>query len=89
MYVHVRATAIFGVLFLSFFVYIVRKRGRWPLYAEVAGAFLFLLLLQMGVGELQYRTHLPWWLVLVHVGVAATVWAWTVALVALMWRPRT
>ena len=27
------------------------------------------------VGEIQYRTHLPWWLVLVHVTLAATVWA--------------
>jgi heme A synthase len=41
----------------------------------------------MGIGDLQYRTHLPWWLVLVHVGFAATVWAATVALVTLMWRP--
>jgi heme a synthase len=87
VYVHVRATAIFGVLFLSFFVYIVRKRERWPLYAESAGAFLFLLLLQIGVGELQYRTHLPWWLVLVHVGLAASVWACAVALVAAIERP--
>ena len=84
---HVRATAIFGVLFLSFFVYIVRKRERWPLYAEGAGAFLFLLLLQMAVGELQYRTHLPWWLVLIHVGLAASVWACAVALVAAIERP--
>ena len=36
----------------------------------------------MALGDIQYRTHLPWWLVLVHVAVAATVWAWTVALVA-------
>jgi len=87
LYVHVRATAIFGVLFLSFFVYIVRKRVRWPLYAEGAGIFLFLFLLQMTVGELQYRTHLPWWLVLIHVGLAASVWACAVALVAAIERP--
>jgi heme A synthase len=42
----------------------------------------------MALGDIQYRTHLPWWLVLVHVAIAATVWSWTVALVALMWRPR-
>jgi heme A synthase len=41
----------------------------------------------MALGDIQYRTHLPWWLVLVHVAVAATVWAVTVALVTLMWRP--
>jgi heme A synthase len=41
----------------------------------------------MGIGELQYRTHLPWWLVLIHVSLAAAVWAVTVALVALVHRP--
>jgi heme A synthase len=41
----------------------------------------------MGVGELQYRTKLPWWLVLVHVALAAAVWAVTVALVTLVHRP--
>jgi heme a synthase len=87
VYLHVRATAIFGVLFLAFFVYVIRNRERWPLYAEGAGALLLLLLLQMGVGELQYRTHLPWWLVLVHVGLAAAVWACAVALVAVIERP--
>ncbi len=52
-------------------------RSGWPL----------LVLVQMALGDIQYRTHLPWGLVLVHVAVAATVWAWTVALVTLMWRP--
>ena len=44
LYVHVRATAIFGLLFLAFLVYILRNRERWPLYAESAAALLFLLL---------------------------------------------
>jgi len=87
LYVHVRATAVFGVLFLAFLVYIHRNRARWPLYAESGGVVLFLLLVQMGVGELQYRTHLPWWLVLIHVGVAAAVWASVVALVTAVQRP--
>ncbi len=87
VYVHVRATAIFGVLFIAFLVYVHRHRSRWPLYAESAGVLLFLLLLQMGIGELQYRTHLPWWLVLIHVAVAAAVWACAVALVTAIERP--
>jgi cytochrome c oxidase assembly protein subunit 15 len=87
LYVHVRATAVFGVLFLGFLVYVWRNRARWPLHLESASAILFLLLLQMGVGELQYRTHLPWWLVLVHVSVAAAVWACMVALVTILQRP--
>jgi heme A synthase len=45
------------------------------------------LLVQMGLGELQWRTHLPWGLVLVHVFLAATVWVGTVALATLFWRP--
>ena len=87
LYVHVRATAVFAALFLAFLVYVVRRRERWPLYAEAAGVLLFLLLVQMAVGELQYRTHLPWWLVLVHVGLAAGVWAAAVALVTVVQRP--
>jgi len=87
LYVHVRATAIFGVLFLAFLVYIFRNRERWPLYAEGGGILLVVLLVQMGVGELQYRTHLPWWLVLVHVALAAAVWACAIALVTAIERP--
>ena len=48
---------------------------------------LALLLLQMGIGELQWRTELPWELVLVHVVLAAAVWAGTVALATLFYRP--
>jgi cytochrome c oxidase assembly protein subunit 15 len=87
VYTHVRATAIFGALFLAFLVWIHRNRARWPLYAESAGVVLILLIAQMAVGELQYRSHLPWWLVLVHVGLAAAVWASAVALVAAIRRP--
>jgi len=87
VYVHVRATAVFGLLFLAGLVYLWRHRERWPLYFEAAIVLLFLLLLQMGIGELQYRTKLPWWLVLVHVAIAAAVWGATVALVTLVQRP--
>jgi hypothetical protein len=41
----------------------------------------------MLVGELQYRTKLPWELVLVHVTLSAVVWAALSAFVALLWRP--
>ena len=54
------------------------------------GVLLVLLLVQMAVGELQWRNQLPWWLVLIHVGLAALVWACTVGLVTALWRtPRT
>ena len=40
-----------------------------------------------GSGEIQWRTHLPWEVVLVHVVLAAAVWGGTVALAALFFRP--
>ena len=46
-----------------------------------------MLLVQVGLGELQYRLHLPWYLVLLHVVVAATAWLGVVALVTAFWRP--
>ena len=55
--------------------------------AEGAVGLAVLVLVQMALGDIQYRTHLPWGLVLVHVAVAAAVWALTVAFVTLMWRP--
>ncbi len=86
VYVHVRATAVFAALFVAGLVYLWRRRRRWPVLTEGMGVLLFLLLVQMGIGELQYRTHLPWWLVLVHVAFAAAVWAGTVALVTIAQR---
>ncbi len=46
-------------------------------------------LVQMAIGETQYRTYgtVPWWVVLIHVIVAAMLFAWTVGLVARLWRP--
>jgi heme A synthase len=48
---------------------------------------LAVLLVQMAVGEIQYRLELPWGIVAVHVALAAAVWALTVALVTMLWRP--
>jgi heme a synthase len=83
---HVRATAVFGVAFLLLLAWLVRNRERAGLLLPAALGLLGLLLVQMGVGELQWRNQLPWWLVLIHVGLAALVWAWTVALVTALWR---
>ena len=87
MWVHVRATAVFGVSFLVLLVYLLRARDRVGRLLHGGLALLGLLLVQMAVGEIQWRNALPWWLVLVHVGLAAAVWAWTVGLVAALWRP--
>jgi heme A synthase len=85
--VHVRATAAFGIMLLLLLGYLWRNRERTRglLYATLV--VLALVLVQMAVGETQYRTQLPWWLVLVHVTVASTVWAATTAVVASFFRP--
>jgi cytochrome c oxidase assembly protein subunit 15 len=84
VYWHVRATAVFGVSFAILLFVLVRAHSR-----HVRGALLVLglLALQMTIGEVQYRTHLPWWLVLVHVTVATTLWAAATAFVYSLWRP--
>jgi heme a synthase len=85
VYWHVRATAVFGISFALVLAYLVRKKAQ---QARGALVLLGLLAVQMTIGEIQYRTHLPWWLVLVHVTVAATVWAAAVSFVFSLWRPR-
>jgi cytochrome c oxidase assembly protein subunit 15 len=86
VWLHVRATAVFGVGFLLLLGWLLRNRGRTVGLLRAAAVLLALLLLQMAVGELQFRNQLPAWLVLVHVGLAAAIWAWTVGLVAALWR---
>jgi cytochrome c oxidase assembly protein subunit 15 len=85
VYWHVRATAVFGISFAMLLVWLIRARAP-----QVRGALVLLGLLavQMTIGEVQYRTHLPWWLVLVHVTVAATVWVAVTSFVYSLWRPR-
>jgi cytochrome c oxidase assembly protein subunit 15 len=86
MWVHVRASAAFGLGFLALLIYLWRRRPTSDRLLRVGGALLALLLVQMAVGELQYRNELPWWLVLVHVSLAAAVWAVMVLLATLLWR---
>jgi cytochrome c oxidase assembly protein subunit 15 len=84
---HVRATAVFGIVFLllAMWGWLNRARYRWLPAASLG--LLLLLGTQMLIGELQYRNQLPWWLVLIHVTMAACVFAWTVGLVGRLWRP--
>ncbi|HEX5449156.1 MAG TPA: COX15/CtaA family protein [Gaiellaceae bacterium] len=84
VYWHVRATAVFGVTFALLLIWLARTHNR---HVRAALVVLALLAVQMTVGEVQYRTELPWWLVLIHVTLAATVWAAVVAFVYRLWRP--
>jgi len=84
VYWHVRATAVFGISFALLLIWLWRTQSR---HVRAALVVLGLLAVQMTVGEVQYRTELPWWLVLIHVTLAATVWASVVAFVYRLWRP--
>ena len=86
VHVHVRATAVFGLGFLVLLGYLVWQRARVGILLPAAVGLVALLLVQMGVGEIQWRNQLPWWLVLIHVVLAGGVWAWTVGLVTALWR---
>jgi cytochrome c oxidase assembly protein subunit 15 len=87
VYVHVRATAVYGIGLLVVGWQLLRLRHAVPGVVRVAGLLLGVLVVQMLVGEIQYRNALPWGLVLVHVGLSAVIWSLTVALVHVLWRP--
>jgi cytochrome c oxidase assembly protein subunit 15 len=84
VYVHVRATAVFAIAF-ALLVVLLGWRGSRHLRGALV--VLGLLIAQMVVGEIQYRTHLPLGLVILHVTLSSIVWAATVVVVAGMWRP--
>ena len=84
VYWHVRATAVFGIGLAVLLVWLARNRSSQLRFATLV---LVVLAVQMAVGEIQYRTELPWWLVLTHVTLAAALWASCSALVAAVWRP--
>ena len=87
VWVHVRATAVYGLGLVVVGSWLVTHRRRVPGIALLGLALLAVLCVQMLVGEVQYRNALPWGLVLAHVLLAATVWTLTVATVYVLWRP--
>jgi cytochrome c oxidase assembly protein subunit 15 len=87
VYVHAVAVGLFGIGLVFLLGYLASQRRRWPRLFGAGLAVFGLLLVQMTLGEVQYRTHLPWPLVLVHVGTAAAVWGVLVAFVTVLWRP--
>jgi heme a synthase len=87
VYLHVRVTAVFGAFFLFVLGLLAARRSIAPRLLQFAFLLLGVLLVQMAVGELQWRLELPWGIVAVHVALAAAVWSLTVAFVAMLWRP--
>lgn len=87
VYVHAGVTGAFGSAFLLVLGYLAARRAAVPRLFAFASGVLAALLLQVGIGELQYHTDLPWVLVLVHVFLAALTWSGVVALATLLQRP--
>jgi cytochrome c oxidase assembly protein subunit 15 len=87
IYVHAGATAVLAACFVFLLGYLAARRDRSARLFRATVLVLLLLAAQMGIGEAQYRTHLPWWLVLIHVGIGGAVWTGLVALATLYRRP--
>jgi heme a synthase len=87
VYVHVRVAAAFGIGVLVVGWFLWRLRDRYPGLLWLWGGLTAALGAQAIVGEVQYRNALPWGLVLVHVFLAAAIWALAVALAYALWRP--
>jgi cytochrome c oxidase assembly protein subunit 15 len=87
VYAHGAAVGVFLITFLFSLGYLAARREKSHRLFLLGAAVFAVLLAQMGLGELQWRTHLPWGLVLLHVFLAATVWIGTIALATLFWRP--
>src|SRR6201999_3965725 len=64
VWLHVRATAVFGIGLVLVVAWLIRHRNGNLRYAV---PILAVLLVQMAIGEIQYRSKLPWGLVLAHV----------------------
>ena len=89
VYWHVRAVAVFGIVFLVLAAWAWTRRTSYPWLIRGCAGLLAILVVQMTIGEVQYRTYgdVPWWLVLLHVATAAILVGWTVGLAARIWRP--
>jgi heme a synthase len=87
VYVHVRVAAVFGVGVLVVGWFLRSARSEYPGLLRIWAGLLVVLVAQTLVGEVQYRNALPWGLVLVHVVLAAAIWAFSLALAYAFWRP--
>ena len=87
VYVHVRVAAAFGIGVVIVGWFLWRLRVAYPGLFQGWLVLLGVVVAQAVVGEVQYRNALPWGLVLVHVFLAATIWALTLAIAYVLWRP--
>jgi cytochrome c oxidase assembly protein subunit 15 len=83
--VRVATAFAIGVLVVGYVLW--RLRGSYPGLFRIWLALACVAGAQVVVGEVQYRTALPWQLVLVHVLLAASIWALTLTIAYAVWRP--
>jgi len=87
-YWHVRAVILLGVVAIIIAVVARARRSDRGLLIP-ALLFIPLFIIQVIIGELQWRTQLPWEVVVFHVGVAGLVWGVGVAALWRLARPLT
>lgn len=87
VYIHVRANAVYGVIFAILLAVFVWKRVAAPRLLASSAGLLVLLGGQMLVGEIQYSQGLPWWQVVIHVSLSAAIWVWSGWLALALYRP--
>jgi cytochrome c oxidase assembly protein subunit 15 len=88
-HVHAVATAVFGACLAIGLVLLVWRRHDARAELNLAAGLIALLGVEMGVGQYQWHNALPWGAVLLHVALAAAVWAVLVALVVrVVWAAR-
>jgi len=87
LHTHAYIVAVFSAAFVWLLAALASRRERSPRLFSLALVLAGLLAVQIAAGEIQYRTGLPWGLVLAHVLLAAAAWAVVVGLVTLLYRP--
>ena len=85
-YVHAVATGVFGVAFAIVVAALVWYRREAMPELKLGLAIIALIGVEIGVGQWQWNTALPWGTVLLHVGLASAIWCGVVAFaVRLAW----
>ena len=84
LHLHVGAVAIFAIVFVGLVASLHHARPRVPRGARARRFGAGRAPAQMLIGDIQWRTHLPWGLVLVHVALGTAVWAAMVALATML-----
>jgi cytochrome c oxidase assembly protein subunit 15 len=81
-HVHAVATAVFGSVLAACVLVLLWRRHEAPGELRLALAVIALVGVEIGVGQWQWNTGLPWGAVLLHVALASAIWCGLVALVA-------